>query len=73
MCLMATPSTRSCHQQAGAKQGGLGCIAQGEDWAESPEGSVREVTRDRNPNCGIARERENKESERELSREKALT
>ena len=36
---------------------------------ECPEDNLRELTLDSNPNCGIAREREKKERERELSRE----
>ena len=35
---------------------------------ECPEGNLRELTGDNNPNCGIAREREKRE--RELSRKK---
>ena len=37
---------------------------------ECPEGNVRELMRESNPNCGVARERERKKRERELSREK---
>ena len=41
---------------------------------EYPEGNLRELTRDSNPDCGVAREREEKkkkiERERELSGEK---
>ena len=38
-------------------------------WPECPEGNLRELTRDSNPNCGIAREREKKKRERERDRE----
>ena len=38
---------------------------------ECPEDNLRELTQDSNPNCGIAREREDqKKKERELSYEK---
>ena len=32
---------------------------------ECPEGNVRELMRESNPNCGVARERERKKRERE--------
>ena len=39
--------------------------------SECPEGNLRELTRDGNPNCRIARERgEKKERERELCHKK---
>ena len=38
---------------------------------ECPEGNLRELTGDSNPNCGIAREREReREREKKLSHEK---
>ena len=36
---------------------------------ECPEGNLRELTGDSNPNCGIARERGKKKEEREGERE----
>ena len=37
---------------------------------ECPEDNLRELTWDSNPNCGIAREREKRERQRELYRKK---
>ena len=59
------------HQQAGAEQGGAGCMLRVTARPECPEDNLRELTWDNNPNCGIAREKK-KERERELSHEKLL-
>ena len=65
------PEARICPQQAGAEQGGMGCIAYGKDQAWMPWEQSEELTWDSNPNCGIAREeKKKKERERELSHEK---
>ena len=53
----STPYTRIHHQQVGAERKGAGGIAEGKDRAECPEGNRRELMRDSNLNCGIARER----------------
>ena len=58
MCLIATPSAHSHHQQAGTEQVGTGALLRGRTGLECPEGNLRELTWDSTPNCGIARERE---------------
>ena len=61
----STPDTRIHHQQVGAEQRGAGGIAEGKDQPERPEGNQRELMRDSNLNCGIAREK--------INQQKALT
>ena len=53
----------------------MGCILRVWIGPECPEDNLKELMRDNNPNCGIAREREKKkERERErTSTRKALT
>ena len=54
----STPDTRIRHQQVGEERRGACGIAQGKDWPECPEGNWRELKRDSNLNCGIARGRQ---------------
>ena len=65
----SSPDAHVHHQRVGARQGGMGCMLRVRTKPECPEDNLRELTLDSNPNCGIAREREKKERERELSRE----
>ena len=65
----SSPDARVHHQQAGAEQGGTGCMLRVRTEPECPEGNLRELTWDSNPNCGIAREREKKIREKERERE----
>ena len=44
----------------------MGCVLRVRTGPECPEDNLKELTRDRNPNCGIDREREIKEREREI-------
>ena len=70
----SSPDTHVCHQQAGAEQGRAGCMLRVRTKSECPEGNLRELTRDGNPNCRIARERGEKKRERERTLpQKALT
>ena len=54
----STPDARIRHQKAGAERRGAGSIAQGKEWAEGPEGNLRELLWDTNLNCRTAKERE---------------
>ena len=75
MCLIATPS-REVAQMLASATGKLGLNR--EAWAallrvrtgpECPEGNLRELTWDSNPNCGIAKERKKKKKQRERDRQ----
>ena len=79
MCLTATPSREVAQMLASAtSKRGLNREAQAallgvRTGPECPEDNLRELTRESNPNCGIARERGGKkkrERERELYHEK---
>ena len=80
MCLMATPSGEAAQTLTSAtSKRGLdrevqGALLRVRTRPECPEGYLRELTLDSNPDCGLARERDKKkkkkERERELSQEK---
>ena len=48
----------------------MGCILRVRTGPECPEDNLKDLTRDNNPNCGIARERGKKKREKELCRKK---
>ena len=60
MCLMATPSAQIHQQQSGLNRKAQAALLRVRTRPECPEGNLRELTCDSNPNCGIAREREEK-------------
>ena len=78
MCRTATPSREvaqmlaSATSKLGLNREARAALLRVRTWPECPEGNLRELTRDSNPNCGIAREREKKKRERERERKRTI-
>ena len=56
----SSPDVRVHQQRAGAGQGGSGCRLRVKTGPECPEDNLRELMWDSHPNCGVAREEQNK-------------
>ena len=79
MCRTATPSREvaqmlaSATSKLGLNREARAALLRVRTGPECPEGNLRELTRDSNPNCGIAREREKKKKKRERERDRELS
>ena len=62
-----SPDPHVCQKQPGAEQGGEGCMHGVGTGHECPEDNLKELTWESNPNCGISREKKEKERETERS------